>query len=339
MKKDHPVLVTGVAGFIGFHLSKRLLEDGFTVIGIDCVNAYYDVGLKEARLALLQRYEKFTFLKFNLMEKPQVFSCFERYRFQYVIHLAAQAGVRHSLSHPQDYIDFNLTAFLNVLEACRNYGVAHLLFASSSSVYGANTALPFSVKQNTDHPVSLYAVSKKANELMAHAYAVNYNIPVTGLRFFSAYGTWGRPDMALFIFITKMLKGEPIDVYNHGKMRRDFTYIDDIVESIVRLMPLSPIRNEAWDSTDPDPSTGPGAYRLFNVGNNSPVPLMHFIHTIEKEIGKKAEINYLPIQTGDVPESYADATELYETINYKPSTSVEEGIHKFVQWYREYYKI
>lgn len=339
MDSKQYILVTGVAGFIGFHLSKRLLSDGYRVLGIDCVNDYYDVQLKEDRLRLLREYDGFHFEKFNLMDRERVFSCFQQHAFRQVINLAAQAGVRHSLTHPQDYIDFNLTAFLNVLEACRNFGVEHLIYASSSSVYGANTLLPFSVKQNTDHPVSLYAVSKKANELMAHAYSYNYDIPVTGLRFFSAYGTWGRPDMALFIFMKKILNEETIDVYNHGHMRRDFTYIDDIVECIMRLIPKVPVLNPEWNAADPDPSVSKARYRLFNVGNNSPVQLMHFIRTIERELGKQARINYLPIQTGDVPESYADATELYELINYRPSTSVEEGIHNFVKWYREYYKV
>lgn len=339
MPSDTPILVTGTAGFIGFHLAWRLLREGFPVVGIDIVNDYYDVKLKEDRLKILHEFEGFTFYRFNLMDKEQLFETFEKHRFEYAVNLAAQAGVRHSLTHPQDYIDFNITAFLNLLEACRKFGIKHLIYASSSSVYGANTALPFSVKQNIDHPLSLYAVSKKANELMAHAYAVNFKVPTTGLRFFSVYGPWGRPDMALFIFATKMLKNEPIDVYNHGKMLRDFTYIDDILESIVRLLPTIPIADPEWDSDHPNPSTSFGPFRIFNIGNNSPVELMQFIHAIEHEIDRKAQINYLPLQTGDVPQSFADASELYEAISFKPATSVAYGMKQFLSWFRKYYNL
>lgn len=334
-----PILITGTAGFIGFHLAWRLLREGHQVVGIDMVNDYYDVNLKEDRLKVLAEFENFIFYRFNLMDKEQLFSCFEKHSFKYTVNLAAQAGVRHSLTHPQDYVDYNITAFLNILEACKKYGIEHLIYASSSSVYGANTKLPFSVKDNIDHPVSLYAVSKKTNELMAHAYAVNYNIPTTGLRFFSAYGPWGRPDMALFIFATKMLKGEPIDVYNHGNMLRDFTYIDDILESICRLLPNPSLPDPIWDSSNPNPSTSFGPYRIFNIGNNSPVELMEFIHAIEQEIDKKALINYLPLQTGDVPASFADASELEEAVNFKPLTTVAHGMRQFLKWFREYYKL
>jgi UDP-glucuronate 4-epimerase len=336
---SEPILVTGTAGFIGFHLAKRLLTEGHKVVGIDIVNDYYDVNLKEERLKVLSSFEGFTFYRQNLMDKELLFECFEKHQFKYAVNLAAQAGVRHSLTHPQDYIDFNITAFLNILEACKKYGIEHLLYASSSSVYGANTDLPFSVKQNIDHPVSLYAVSKKTNELMAHAYSVNYNIPTTGLRFFSVYGPWGRPDMALFIFATKMLKGEPIDVYNHGNMLRDFTYIDDILEGICRLMPNPSLPEPKWDSKNPNPSTSFGPYRIFNIGNNSPVKLMEFIEAIENEIGAKAMINYLPLQMGDVPASYADATELMDAVGYKPSTTVAYGMKQFLSWFREYYNL
>ncbi|MFY0605769.1 MAG: NAD-dependent epimerase/dehydratase family protein [Cyclobacteriaceae bacterium] len=333
------MLITGTAGFIGFHLANRLLKEGYQVVGIDMVNAYYDVNLKEARLEILSKFENFTFYRFNLMDKEELFKCFEKHQFHYAINLAAQAGVRHSLTHPQDYIDFNLTAFLNVLEGCRHYGIKHLLFASSSSVYGANTTLPFSEKHAIDHPVSLYAVSKKANELMAHTYAVNYGVPVTGLRFFSAYGPYGRPDMALFIFIKKMLAGESIDVYNHGKMLRDFTYVDDILEGICRLLPNPSKPDPNWSSESPNPNTSFGPYRIFNIGNNSPVKLMSYIEIIEKEIGIKAKINFLPMQTGDVPSSYADVSALQEAIDYKPTTPIEVGVKNFVNWYMEYFKV
>ncbi|WP_258102698.1 NAD-dependent epimerase [Marinoscillum sp. MHG1-6] len=334
-----PILVTGTAGFIGFHLARRLLREGHQVVGIDMVNDYYDVNLKEDRLKLLSEFDGFTFYRFNLMEKERLFECFEKHQFNYAVNLAAQAGVRHSLTHPQDYVDYNITAFLNILEACRHYGIKHLVYASSSSVYGANTTLPFSVKHNIDHPVSLYAVSKKTNELMAHAYSVNYKIPTTGLRFFSVYGPWGRPDMALFIFATKMLKGESIDVYNHGDMLRDFTYIDDILEGIVRLLPNSSLPDPKWNSNNPNPSTSFGPYRIFNIGNNSPVKLMDFIRAIEEVIGKKAEINFLPLQIGDVPQSFADATELYEMVDFKPSTTVAYGMKQFLDWFRNYYNV
>ncbi|MFT7029554.1 MAG: UDP-glucuronate 4-epimerase [Marinoscillum sp.] len=339
LDKDSSILVTGTAGFIGFHLAKRLLSEGYHVVGIDMVNDYYDVSLKEARLEILSEFPNFDFRRFNLMDKEQLFDCFEQFKFGYVVNLAAQAGVRHSLTHPQDYIDYNLTAFLNILEACRKYGIKHLLFASSSSVYGGNTNYPFSETRGVDHPVSLYAVSKRANELMAHTYAVNYGIPVTGLRFFSAYGPYGRPDMALYIFIKKMLAGEPIDVYNNGEMLRDFTYVDDIVEGICKLLPDLSKPDPNWDSKDPKPNTSFGPYRIFNIGNNSPVELMRYVEIIEKEIGLKADINFLPMQTGDVPASYADVSELKQAIDYQPSTSIEVGVRNFVKWYREYYKV
>ncbi|MEP4535140.1 MAG: NAD-dependent epimerase [Cyclobacteriaceae bacterium] len=336
---DKPILVTGTAGFIGFHLVWRLLREGHKVVGIDMVNDYYDVNLKEDRLKLLGEFENFTFYRFNFMDKERLFECFQTHGFEYCVNLAAQAGVRHSLTHPQDYVDYNITAFLNILEACKKFGIKHLIYASSSSVYGANTKLPFSVKDNIDHPVSLYAVSKKTNELMAHAYSVNYDIPTTGLRFFSAYGPWGRPDMALFIFATKMLRDEPIDVYNHGDMLRDFTYIDDILEGICRLLPNPSLPDPHWNSDKPNPSTSFGPYRIFNIGNNSPVQLMDFIHAIEHEIDRKAQINYLPLQIGDVPQSFADATELEDAVGYKPQTTVAYGMKQFMKWFREYYNL
>lgn len=334
-----PFLVTGVAGFIGFHLAKRLLKEGFSIVGIDMVNDYYSVTLKEDRLKILNQYPHFEFYRFNLMDKEQLLNLFKKYQFLEVVHLAAQAGVRHSLTHPQDYIDFNLTVFLNILEACRSSQVKHLLYASSSSVYGASEQLPFSVNNPVDHPVSLYAASKRANELMAHAYSWNYQIPTTGLRFFSAYGAYGRPDMALFIFMQKMLKGEAIQVYNDGNMLRDFTYIDDIVESIVRLLPKPAKPNAQWDPTHPAIASSPGPYQLFNVGNNAPVPLMAFIRAIEEELDIEANIEYQPIQPGDVPRSYADAEDLYNYIQFKPQTSVRQGIKEFVSWYRTYFKV
>lgn len=337
--EKEPILVTGTAGFIGFHLAWRLLREGHVVVGIDMVNDYYDVNLKEDRLKVLQEFDGFTFHRFNLMDNEQLFDCFEKNKFKYAVNLAAQAGVRHSLTHPQDYVDYNITAFLNILEACKKYGIKHLVYASSSSVYGANTKLPFSVKDNIDHPVSLYAVSKKTNELMAHAYSVNFNIPTTGLRFFSAYGPWGRPDMALFIFATKMLKGEPIDVYNHGDMLRDFTYIDDILEGICRLLPNPSLPDPKWDSKNPNPSTSFGPYRIFNIGNNAPVKLMEFIRAIEQEIDRKAQINYLPLQVGDVPASFAEVSELEEAVGYKPATTVSEGMKQFLNWFRQYYNL
>lgn len=333
------VLVTGAAGFIGFHLSKRLLDDGYEVIGLDNLNSYYSVELKKSRLSLLENSQRFKFIQLNMVDKNQLDDLFKTHQFDFIINLAAQAGVRHSMTHPYDYLENNLHGFLNILEACRNSKIKHLLYASSSSVYGANRKTPFSVHDAVDHPLSLYAASKKSNELMAHTYSALYQIPTTGLRFFSAYGTYGRPDMALFMFTKAILEGKPIDVFNHGKMKRDFTYIDDIVECIIRLIPKVPTPNKKWDGESPDPATSFAPYRLFNVGNNSPVELMRYIEIIEERLGRKAVKNFLPMQDGDVPEALADVDDLIREINFKPSTQIEIGVNKFIDWYLEYYKV
>jgi UDP-glucuronate 4-epimerase len=333
------ILVTGAAGFIGFHLTKRLLESDVSVVGLDNLNNYYDVGLKKDRLAMLKRYRQFEFAPIDLVNKNEIDALFGNHDFQTVINLAAQAGVRYSITNPYAYLDSNLTGFLNILEACRQTKISHLIYASSSSVYGANRKLPFSVHDNVDHPLALYAASKKANELMAHAYSSLYKLPTTGLRFFTAYGPWGRPDMALFLFTKAILEGKPIDVYNFGKMKRDFTYIDDIVEGLVRLIPKVPAPNQHWSGLEPDPATSPAPYRLFNIGNGRPVELMHFIDVIEKTLGKKTVRNLLPIQEGDVEENCADTRDLEQEINFKPGTSIDHGIERFVVWYKEYYKI
>lgn len=339
MKFDQPILVTGAAGFIGFHVSKRLLQDGNLVVGLDSVNDYYDVNLKRKRIDLLKESGKFHFEKLNLANKPALLEVFNKHKFEYVVHLAAQAGVRHSFTHPEAYVESNLTAFVNVLEASKTYEIKHLVYASSSSVYGANTKMPFSVADNVDHPLSLYAATKKANELMAHSYATVYKLPSTGLRFFSAYGPWGRPDMALFLFTKAILNNEPIEVFNDGKMKRDFTYVDDVVEGVCRLIPEVAKPDPEWNSEEPNVATSFAPYRIYNIGNNSPVNLMDFIRLIEAELGKKAKINFLPLQKGDVPIAYADVADLHEAIDYKPSTSIEKGVRNFIQWYKEYYKI
>ena len=331
-------LVTGAAGFIGFHTSQCLLDRGDTVIGVDNLNDYYDPSLKEARLSLLNNNDNFSFHKMDIIDKKAVDTVFKSESPDYVIHLAAQAGVRYSLQNPYAYIDSNITGFMNILEACRHFPVKHLVFASSSSVYGANTKMPFSVNDNVDHPLSLYAATKKANELMAHTYSYLYNIPVSGLRFFTVYGPWGRPDMALFIFTRKIINGEPIDVFNNGKHKRDFTYIDDIVEGVVRVADNIAMSNPDWNSDMPDPATSKAPYRLYNIGNNSPVELMYFIGVIEKNLNKKAIIKYLPLQPGDVPETYANVDALIDYVGYSPSTEIESGIEKFIKWYRDYYK-
>ncbi len=331
-------LVTGAAGFIGSHTSQYLLDRGDAVIGIDNLNDYYDPSLKEARLLKLKNNNNFSFHMIDIIDKDAIDNVFKSESPDYVIHLAAQAGVRYSLENPYAYIDSNITGFMNILEACRYYPVKHLVFASSSSVYGANTLMPFSVNHNVDHPLSIYAATKKSNELMAHTYSHLYDIPVSGLRFFTVYGPWGRPDMALFIFTRKILNGEPIDVFNNGQHKRDFTYIDDIVEGVVRVSDNIATSNTDWDSDEPDPATSKAPYRLYNIGNNSPVELMYFIEQIEKNLNKKAEINYLPLQAGDVPATYADVNALIEYVDYSPSTSVESGIEKFINWYKEYYK-
>ena len=331
------VLVTGAAGFIGFHTAKALLDRGDEVIGLDNLNAYYDVRLKQARLDQLQGRNGFSFHKLDLVDREGMEKLFATARPQRVIHLAAQAGVRYSLENPRAYIDSNIVGTLNVLEGCRRHGVEHLVFASSSSVYGANTALPFSVHQNVDHPLSLYAASKKANELMAHTYAHLYRLPVTGLRFFTVYGPWGRPDMALFLFTRKILAGEPIDVFNEGHHARDFTYIDDIVEGVVRTADRIATPDPDWSSDHPEPATSNAPYRIYNIGNNNPVELMHFIACIEKALGREAKKNFLPLQPGDVPKTYANVDALVADVGFKPATPIEDGIARFIAWYRSYY--
>jgi len=332
------ILVTGAAGFIGFHLAKVLLDRGDEVVGLDNLNDYYDVSLKQARLAQLEGRPGFRFVKLDLADREGMAALFREEKFDRVVNLGAQAGVRYSLKNPHAYVDSNLVGFVNILEGCRHNGVQHLVYASSSSVYGANTTMPFSIHHNVDHPVSLYAASKKANELMAHTYAHLYRLPVTGLRFFTVYGPWGRPDMALFLFTKAILEGRPIDVFNYGKMRRDFTYIDDIVEGVVRTLDNTAQPDPDWSGDHPDPGTGAAPYRLYNIGNNSPVELMHLIETLENALGKKAEKNLLPIQPGDVPATYADVDDLTRDVGFRPSTSIEEGVAKFVAWYREYFK-
>jgi len=331
------LLVTGAAGFIGFHTAKALLDRGDTVIGVDNLNDYYDVSLKQARLTQLEGRNGFGFIKSDLADRAAIKELFETEKFDRVVHLAAQAGVRYSIENPHAYVDSNLVGFTNILEGCRNNSVEHLVFASSSSVYGANTSMPFSVHQNVDHPLSLYAATKKSNELMAHAYANLYQIPVTGLRFFTVYGPWGRPDMALFKFARAILDGEPIEVFNNGQHARDFTYIDDIVEGVVRSVDLVATPDPDWDDTMPDPATSAAPYRLYNIGNNNPVELMDFIAAIEKALGKTAEKVFLPLQPGDVPATYADIDALADAVGYRPKTNIEDGIAKFVDWYREYY--
>ena len=333
------VLVTGAAGFIGFQLSRQLVAAGYSVVGIDNMNSYYEVSLKETRLEQLVRLDSFEFIKLDLIDKSGLDMLFKTNHFKYVINLAAQAGVRYSLTNPQAYVDSNIQGFLNVLEACRHHKPEHLMYASSSSVYGANTKMPFSVHDNVDHPISLYAATKKANELMAHTYSSLYNLPTTGLRFFTVYGPYGRPDMALFLFTKAIIEGKPIDVYNNGKMKRDFTYVDDIVEGIVKLLVKVPVGNEKWNGNSPDPSTSFAPYRVFNIGNNQPVELLKFIEVLEEKIGKKAVKNFMPIQPGDVPETFADIDVLEKEIGFRPSTSIEEGIGKFVDWYTDYYKV
>jgi UDP-glucuronate 4-epimerase len=334
-----PVLVTGAAGFIGFHVARALLDAGAAVIGVDSMNAYYDPRLKEARLRELEGRPGFAFHRLDLADRDRAAALFAASRPARVIHMAAQAGVRHSLTDPHAYVDANIVGFLNVLEGCRHNGVEHLTYASSSSVYGANTAMPFSVHDNVDHPVSLYAASKKANELMAHCYSHLYALPTTGLRFFTVYGPWGRPDMALFLFTKAILEGRPIPVFNEGRMRRDFTYIDDIVEGVVRASDRVAAPNPQWDGAHPDPGTGKAPYRLYNIGNSQPVELMHVIATLEATLGRKAEIRLLPMQPGDVPETYADVEDLTRDVGFKPATPIEEGIVRFVAWYRGFYKV
>jgi UDP-glucuronate 4-epimerase len=333
------VLVTGAAGFIGSALSKRLLEQGNDVVGLDNLNDYYDVSLKLSRLKQITMQENFKPVRLDLADRDGITKLFKEERFDAVVNLAAQAGVRYSLVNPHAYVDTNLVGFVNVLEGCRHNNVNHLVFASSSSVYGANTQMPFSVHHNVDHPVSLYAATKKANELMAHTYASLYKLPCTGLRFFTVYGPWGRPDMALFLFTKAIIEGKPIDVFNYGRMQRDFTYIDDIVEGVMRVIDRIPGPDPEWSGDKPDPSTSYAPYKLYNIGNNNPVELLHFIEILEDCLGKKAEKNLLPIQPGDVPATYADVDDLMRDVGFKPSTSIEEGIKEFVEWYKGYYKV
>ncbi|HEU20723.1 MAG TPA: NAD-dependent epimerase [Deltaproteobacteria bacterium] len=358
-KTARKILVTGAAGFIGFHLTKRLLENGDNVIGIDNLSDYYDVTLKQARLAIIEKYSNFTFHKLDIADRRAMESLFangtpdnstssnspsafsgdrEPPLFDMVVHLAAQAGIRYSLINPHSYVESNLVGFMNILEGCRHGKVKHLVFASSSSVYGANTKMPFSVHDNVDHPISLYAATKKANELMAHSYAALYNIPCTGLRFFTVYGPWGRPDMALFLFTKAILNGASIDVFNHGNMKRDFTYIDDIIEGVIRAMDRIPQSDDTWDSNSADPGTSFAPYKIYNIGNNNPVDLMEFIETLEDSLHSKVKKNYLSLQAGDVPCTYADVDDLMRDVGFKPETPIEKGIGKFVEWYREYYR-
>lgn len=333
------ILVTGAAGFIGMHAALRLLARGDQVVGVDNLNDYYDVTLKEARLARLTSHPNFSFHKLDVGDRQGMADLFAREKPQRVIHLAAQAGVRYSLTNPHAYIDANLQGFTNILEGCRHSGVEHLAYASSSSVYGGNTKLPFSEHDNIDHPVSLYAATKKANELMAHTYSHLFRLPTTGLRFFTVYGPWGRPDMALFLFTKAILESRPIDVFNHGQMVRDFTYIGDIVEGVIRVIDKPATPNPTFDAANPDPASSDAPYRVFNIGNNQPTPLMHYITALETALGKTAQKNYLPMQPGDVPATAANTDELYGWVGFKPHTPVNDGVSKFVEWYRNYHSI
>ncbi|WP_119680525.1 NAD-dependent epimerase [Indioceanicola profundi] len=337
--QSSPVLVTGVAGFIGYHVAQRLLDRGCQVVGIDNINDYYSVALKQARLALLEGQDGFEFQRVDLADRESMAALFGRVRPGKVIHLAAQAGVRYSLINPHAYADANLTGFLNILEGCRHHAVQHLVYASSSSVYGANTEMPFSVHHNVDHPVSLYAASKKANELMAHSYSHIFRLPTTGLRFFTVYGPWGRPDMAMFLFTKAILEGEPIQVFNEGRMRRDFTYIDDITEGVVRVADHVAQPDPDWSGGRPDPGASSAPYRIYNIGNNQPVELMHLIELIERCVGRKAKKVMLPMQLGDVPATYADISDLARDVGFSPSTPIELGVERFVRWYRDHYKV
>lgn len=332
------LLVTGAAGFIGFHVSQRCLELGLQVVGLDNLNDYYDVSLKQARLDKLKAFPNFEFVKLDLQDRQGIEELFRKQRFDRVIHLGAQAGVRYSLENPFAYLDSNVTGTLTILEGCRHSGVEHLVYASSSSVYGSNTSQPFSVHDSVDHPVSLYAATKKSNELMAHAYSHLYQLPTTGLRFFTVYGPWGRPDMALFKFTKAILEGTPIEVYNEGKMQRDFTYIDDIVTAIVRVKDKIPSYDANWNSQTPDPGTSQAPYRVYNIGNHQPTELLRFIEVLENEIGKKASMQMMPLQPGDVLATYADVDALVQAVGFAPSTSIEVGIAKFVAWYRQYHR-
>ena len=332
------ILVTGAAGFIGFHTAKQLLQRGETVVGLDNFNDYYDVSLKESRAAILDDFDNFRMLRIDLADRDAMEALFETEQFEKVVHLAAQAGVRYSIENPHAYISSNIVGTLHILEGCRHHKVEHLVYASSSSVYGANTTMPFSVHQNVDHPLALYGATKKANELMAHTYSNLYALPTTGLRFFTVYGPWGRPDMALFLFTKAIIEGKPIDVFNYGKHKRDFTYIDDIVNGVIHCMDHTAQVNEDWDAAKPDPGTSMAPYRLYNIGNQQPVELMDYIGVIEDCLGKKAEKNLLPLQAGDVPDTWADTEALVNDVGYQPSTSIEVGVRNFVEWYLEFYK-
>ncbi len=331
------ILITGVAGFIGFHLAKRLISENEEVIGVDNLSSYYDVNLKLARLKQIEDYKNFKFIKVDLKDTKYVFSLFEEEKFDYILHMAAQAGVRYSLENPYQYIDSNIFATVNLFEAIRKHQIKHFVLASTSSVYGANKNIPFSVHHNVDHPISLYAATKKSAELISHYYSAIFNIPTTVLRFFTVYGPWGRPDMALFIFTKNILEDKPIDVYNYGKMKRDFTYIDDIVEGVVRVMRRVPQKNSYWDAENPDPATSFAPYKIYNIGNNQPVELLKFIEVIEECLGKKSKKNLLPLQPGDVIETYADVDDLIKDVGFKPQTPIEVGIKKFVEWYKSFY--
>jgi len=333
------ILVTGAAGFIGYHVSKQLLERGETVVGLDNFNDYYDVGLKESRASLLEEYDSFHMHRIELADRDRVDELFRTEKFDKVVHLAAQAGVRYSIENPHSYIESNIVGTLHILEGCRHHDVEHLVYASSSSVYGANTNMPFSIHQNVDHPLALYGATKKANELMAHTYSNLYKLPTTGLRFFTVYGPYGRPDMALFMFTRDIIAGKPIDVFNYGKHRRDFTFVEDISEGVIRTMDHTASSNEGWDAASPDPGTSMAPYRIYNIGNQQPVELMRYIEVIEHCVGKKAKMNMLPLQPGDVPDTYADASDLMSDVGYMPSTPVEEGVQRFVDWYVDYYNV
>ncbi len=332
------ILITGTAGFIGFHLCKKLLKRGESVVGLDCINDYYDVTLKYARLDILKQYKNFTFEKVDLADRVSLQAVFERHEIKKVVNLAAQAGVRYSIDNPYAYVDSNLIGFVNLIECCRHHHVEHLVFASTSSAYGANTKQPFDESQNVDHPMALYAATKRANELIAHSYASLFKLPCTGLRFFTVYGPWGRPDMALFKFTKNILANKPIDVYNHGKMTRDFTYVGDIVEGIDRALQKPARPNPDWDADNPDPASSYAPYCIYNIGNNNPVTLMEYIHALEEALGKKAQYNFMEMQAGDVSSTYADVSRLEKEFGYKPETSVKEGIRQFVDWYCEYYE-
>lgn len=332
-------LVTGAAGFIGFHTAQRLLDRGDEVVGLDNLNSYYEVSLKEARLQKLRMNPRFSFHKLDLVDRTGIDALFKQEKFSKVIHLAAQAGVRYSMQNPQAYVDSNITGFTNILESCRHHQVQHLVFASTSSVYGADTKMPFSVHQHTDHPISFYAATKKANEMMAHTYAHLFRLPCTGLRFFTVYGPWGRPDMALFLFTKAILEGREIEIFNHGKMHRDFTFVDDIAEGVIRVADRIASANPQWNSDLPDPATSSAPYRLYNIGNNNPVELSRYVEAIESALGQQAKKKYLPMQPGDVPATFADVEDLIQDVGFKPATSVEEGVGRFVRWYREYYKL